>query len=558
MKAIKGGLDNLGNDFRRNLNAVNPHLGNPHLNKVLAAEKVVCNCLNTWPSEHNEASKYLAAWGKSEGTDLSEITEKLSSLTIKMVEAEGVFGNNGGLLLLEVGINTYEKLYVQYRTHLKDIRTRESMMKDQRSKKETIWTKIEKEERRASTSKAQGKINEYHKEIERLEKESLAEETALADYKREKLRTALLVQIDALYEFGSKMALISGFSRKIIEQIPMGKTEPGEVRSFDGQEKISQIVAHASIALAAWAPPIEHRPSLPPRPPPSPALSPIVNSNALVSQNITAQGLMNSEKASDPFVAKSGKDLNKSDHDSKNSLIKKPSPSDGDSSNEVDYNDFEANYRTNIEAERILQQIGTTISELPPDPSHTSALVKGHKGFFAIPQYIPPAMLMTLTPQKADIEIISDSTSKPLDSPVVIKETSPGLATSQEVIKIIPQDVKVESTQALPSATIISENYTNKPTDEMSEAQNVAIPVAPTHDIIDEIPTDLPTKLSVDKKELVKSDTLLNETIVPTISSDKPKESPKKFSEDTLLLPDSQVKKDIKHVHFSDVEDEIP
>jgi hypothetical protein len=56
------------------------------------------------------------------------------------------------------------------------------------------------------------------------------EETVLEDFKRQKLRTALLLQLDALLEFGEKVIIISNYSKDIVEQIPMETTSPGEPR----------------------------------------------------------------------------------------------------------------------------------------------------------------------------------------------------------------------------------------------------------------------------------------------------------------------------------------
>lgn len=51
-------------------------------------------------------------------------------------------------------------------------------MKDQRFKKETLWNKIEKEERKASNSKrseaTEQKLKDFHTELEKIEKETIA------------------------------------------------------------------------------------------------------------------------------------------------------------------------------------------------------------------------------------------------------------------------------------------------------------------------------------------------------------------------------------------------
>ncbi|CAG8621086.1 16661_t:CDS:2, partial [Acaulospora colombiana] len=65
----------------------------------------------------------MAIWGRSEDVDLGDVTEKLSILTTKLSESASVLADK----------------YVQYRTQLKEIRSREEKMKEQRIKKETLW-----------------------------------------------------------------------------------------------------------------------------------------------------------------------------------------------------------------------------------------------------------------------------------------------------------------------------------------------------------------------------------------------------------------------------------
>ncbi|CAG8715673.1 3252_t:CDS:2, partial [Acaulospora colombiana] len=92
------------------------------------------------------------------------------------------------------------------------------------------------------------KLKDLQKEMEILQKETIEEETALADFKRKKLRAALLSQLDALFEFGEKLIILTKHSKDIVEEIPVNDTHPG-------QEKTSQIVSSAIKALEEWAPP---------------------------------------------------------------------------------------------------------------------------------------------------------------------------------------------------------------------------------------------------------------------------------------------------------------
>ena len=65
-----------------------------HLSKLLAAERGVWNSLSTLTYEQSEAAKYLTIWGKSEGADLNDITEKFGGLLTKLSEIEGVLGES--------------------------------------------------------------------------------------------------------------------------------------------------------------------------------------------------------------------------------------------------------------------------------------------------------------------------------------------------------------------------------------------------------------------------------------------------------------------------------
>lgn len=63
--------------------------------------------------------------------------------------------------------------YDQYRAFLKEIRTEEEKMKEKRVKRETVWSKIEKEERRKKTPIVEQRLKELHKELEEVEKETI-------------------------------------------------------------------------------------------------------------------------------------------------------------------------------------------------------------------------------------------------------------------------------------------------------------------------------------------------------------------------------------------------
>ncbi|CAG8443146.1 8673_t:CDS:2 [Ambispora leptoticha] len=441
MKAIKGGLDNISNDLRRNLNAVNPHLGNPHLSKLLTSEKAIWNSLSTWSYEHNESSKYLVAWGKSEGNDLNDVTEKLAYLIAKMSEVEGVLADK----------------YSQYRTHLKDIRTRESSIKDQRFKKESYWSKIEKEERRASTSKHpeanQAIIAKYHKELEKLEKESII-----------------------------------------------------------GQEKTLEAVKNAIAALGDWKPPQDHRPIPPPRPQISPNLVP--------SQVETKLPPSSSSSLSDTKTPSHGLEIPSIDHNKDDSdeieepfqdfkNISERGSLGGDSSNEADQSDLEQTDVTDIEGEK---RMAFTAFSPPLSPVRPNLQVHSDT-----PYIVELAPSVNLIPQTAEINEVS------LSEPIAITE--------------------LNSSTAIASSN--TENIIETPNNNTNE-------------------TDATTK-TTENAVIVPSDSTQTDNNTIQQTSDPPPSnsvitngSEEEDQRDRLVPPQNINKKAIKHVQFSDIEDEIP
>ncbi|CAJ0768233.1 23671_t:CDS:2, partial [Entrophospora sp. SA101] len=249
MKAIKNlHLDNITNDLRRNLSSVNTR---GLYYSILANFRGVWNALSTLTLEQNEAAKYLNIWGRSEDVDLADVTDKVGTLLVKISEAEGILANK----------------LAQYRAQLKEIRTREDRMKEQRSKKEALWNKIEREERKPKRSDlAEQKLSELHSELNRAESESLEEETALADFKRQRLRDALTLQLESFYEFGEKLIMITGFCKEIVDQIPIETTTPGEPRApYYGKDKTTTSFSNCISSLSSWTTPQELYPIVPQR-----------------------------------------------------------------------------------------------------------------------------------------------------------------------------------------------------------------------------------------------------------------------------------------------------
>ncbi|CAG8532364.1 6912_t:CDS:2 [Diversispora eburnea] len=201
MKLFK--LGDITSDIRHNL-ATNPLVNNDikHLNKLINTERSVWNSLNNWANDQADSSKCLAVWGRSEDIDLCDVTEKLGILTAK---------------LAKLGTN----LATQY----------------------GIYRAVEQ------------KLKDLRKELEIVEKDTIEEETQLADFKRKKLKSALMIQFDAWYEFGQKLVTLTSSGKEIVDQIPIEDTKPGDPRApYHGKEETEQIVINAIKSVDEWAP----------------------------------------------------------------------------------------------------------------------------------------------------------------------------------------------------------------------------------------------------------------------------------------------------------------
>src|SRR6185436_4898546 len=56
-------------------------------------------------------------------------------------------------------------------------------------------------------------------------------EAALADFKREKFKEAVTIQMDAFRLFAEKLNIITTSAKEVVNQLPLTPTKPGEPRN---------------------------------------------------------------------------------------------------------------------------------------------------------------------------------------------------------------------------------------------------------------------------------------------------------------------------------------
>jgi Eisosome component PIL1 len=138
-----------------------------------------------------------------------------------------------------------------YRQRLKIIREKELNLTVTRDKKRHLESKQNGSHR----SSSKGKGIELTKEFSSLEQECRAQEQDLADYKRFAVREAFYVRFNALTEYAEKLAMIAGFGKYLVDQIPIEPTPYGQPRQpYTGSEQTSTIIEDAIAAIDGWRP----------------------------------------------------------------------------------------------------------------------------------------------------------------------------------------------------------------------------------------------------------------------------------------------------------------
>ncbi|CAG8614705.1 11078_t:CDS:2, partial [Paraglomus occultum] len=466
--------------------------------------------------------------------DLKDISEKLSELMTKLSEAEGSLADK----------------YSDYRNLLKVIKTREASLREQRSKKESLWNKIEKEERKASHSKHpetfEPKITEYKEELERIENETMAAESALADFKREKFKEAITTQLDAFRLFAEKLNIITTSAKEVVDQLPLTPTKPGEPRPlYAGKEKTAQLVANAMAALAPYTTPSSTSHFSTSHPSPShTSPSHTSASNRRLSHPPQSETIASYSHSFNADVAASAPPLNvilpsathgtsrneanlsssyaQSEDSSGVDIIKKGDPIRRgvyeEDPNEADHSDLE---QTDVEVEK--GRMGTA----------NSSANAGSKFKEVLNTPTSP-----LEPMKDSLESnqppVSESTVKPVSPKLPPRPPTPG---PPHAPPMSPDDENFHPAEALP----ISPATTN-------EAEKIIPilnePVSPVEDV-----GGIKTEISEEKNDQGSAEVKTAEV--------KTTEEQKENSRDKNRLSVDHHGKD-RHVSFSDVEDEIP
>ncbi|CAG8463765.1 9223_t:CDS:2 [Paraglomus brasilianum] len=227
-----------GHDVRRGMVKIDPRLPDDLKNVVvwLKEEKDVISGLHAVISAKKEASKYFHIWGKNEEDDIADVAEKMSELMSKTLDVEIVF---------------WEK-YNRYRDLVKQIRDAEHRLVGPKDKKRRLTDELARLRKHQPQSP---KIRDTELELKRATEDYEATKTDVGNVKRQRLREALTLLTDAMFETAEKVAIIAGFSWYLVDLIDKDILNFGERRRpYNGAATSSQVVQDCQVHLHRWQP----------------------------------------------------------------------------------------------------------------------------------------------------------------------------------------------------------------------------------------------------------------------------------------------------------------
>lgn len=187
-------------DIRRGLN-------NSDLGILIQEEKDVIKSCQRVAKEQSEASKYLAIYGKKEGSaDIVDITEKLWVVLDCITSAQTDCGRR-----LEI-----------HRELLKDIRVADDALTALKHTERILADKLKDaiKKQRGVEAATQAHIDCHQRVLEK--------EADVACEKRSLLKQALHVKMDAIIEMSAKSSIAASYGKHLADQLPQGKLAPGQ------------------------------------------------------------------------------------------------------------------------------------------------------------------------------------------------------------------------------------------------------------------------------------------------------------------------------------------
>ncbi|KAF9279979.1 hypothetical protein BGZ68_007568 [Mortierella alpina] len=173
--------------------------------------------------------KHMMTWSKSQTEDLGDVLLKLNLLIRKISDYEIKFGSQ----------------YEQFREKVKYLRTKDDTLCEMGRRQTDLQTKlVESSKNRLRTAKALL----MQKELEEIQKATEPDATKLQHLKRQLIKDAYTVQLNAIIELGKKMQIIGEHGNQLLEHIDLTCS----ATSYNDGRETEDILQAARIALENW------------------------------------------------------------------------------------------------------------------------------------------------------------------------------------------------------------------------------------------------------------------------------------------------------------------
>ncbi|CAO3567490.1 unnamed protein product [Mortierella alpina] len=173
--------------------------------------------------------KHMMTWSKSQTEDLGDVLLKLNLLIRKISDYEIKFGSQ----------------YEQFREQVKYLRTKDDTLCEMGRRQTDLQTKIvESSKNRLRTAKALL----MQKELEQIQKETEPDASKLQHLKRQLIKDAYTLQLNAIIELGKKMQIIGEHGNQLLGHIDLTCS----ATSYNDGRETEDILQAARIALENW------------------------------------------------------------------------------------------------------------------------------------------------------------------------------------------------------------------------------------------------------------------------------------------------------------------
>ncbi|KAF9577448.1 hypothetical protein BGW38_007335, partial [Lunasporangiospora selenospora] len=196
-----------------------------NINKWLAELKNIDSTHKTLDKEIITNAKLISGWGTNEGDDLTDVCQRMT----QVMEEFGLVHQ------------AYSMKQTAFRKQIKALKTQEMTLDDiakhQKSNKENPI-----------------KMMELQNAFDRVSAELLSQELDLLQFKRVTVRDAFNTQMDAMVEFGEKLALMAAYGRQITNVIDTGPQMAHSAPLYSGAEYTAVAINQVKFVVTNWQP----------------------------------------------------------------------------------------------------------------------------------------------------------------------------------------------------------------------------------------------------------------------------------------------------------------